>query len=305
MHVMSGARDGADGHFQIRKTGAQLRLLREHSSFAANREDWRRRLRAHELDHRLADRERRMRAQERIPFPGERVLLFGIARDPSGRQQARRLFRERWVVAYQPQGAVVDRLDPPPLARRVPQVLEIAREPRRDLLRRDAQWYRVDHREVRYAAGPERRVDQGGCGPHRMPHDADRLLGRENLQRAVQVRDVLDEMVEAARPDPLRIAVAAEVERDRAPGEQRREQVERAGVVEPAVQEQGHLAFAPLDAVQPEATDVQQSVVHGGERISLTRIAPFATRVGWRTLSSASSWGARLTWKCSTARRRC
>ena len=127
----------------------------------------------------------------------------------------------------------------------------------------------------------------------------------EDGDYTVQVRDVIDEMVEAARPDPLRIAVAAKVERDRATGEQRREQVERAGVVEPAVQEQGHLALAPLDAVEPEAADVQQSVVHGVERISLTRFAPFATGAGWRTLSSASSWGARPTSKCSTARRRC
>jgi 5-(carboxyamino)imidazole ribonucleotide mutase len=44
------------------------------------------------------------------------------------------------------------------------------------------------------------------------------------------------------------------------------------------VQQHGHLSLSALDRVQLQATDVQQAVVHGAERISLTALAPFATR---------------------------
>jgi 5-(carboxyamino)imidazole ribonucleotide mutase len=49
-------------------------------------------------------------------------------------------------------------------------------------------------------------------------------------------------------------------------------------VIEPAVQEHGQLSLSALDGVKLQAADVQQAVVHGGERISLTALAPFATR---------------------------
>ena len=77
-----------------------------------------------------------------------------------------------------------------------------------------------------------------------MPDDAYRFLRREDLERAVQVSDVLDEVIEAARPDPLRITVPAEIHRDGPTGQQGREQVEGAGVIEPAVQQQRELALA-------------------------------------------------------------
>ena len=95
-----------------------------------------------------------------------------------------------------------------------------------------------------------------------MPDDADRFLRREQLHRPVQVRDVLDEVIEAARSHPLRIAVPAEVERHRAARQERREQVERASVIQPAVQEHGHLALAALDAMKLQPADVQEAVVH-------------------------------------------
>jgi len=87
-------------------------------------------------------------------------------------------------------------------ASRVPEVLQVAAEPGGDLLDGDAQRHRIDHREMRDARRPGRGVDQRRSRAHRMPDDADRLLRREQLQHAVQVGDVLDEVVEAARPDP-------------------------------------------------------------------------------------------------------
>ena len=95
-----------------------------------------------------------------------------------------------------------------------------------------------------------------------MPDDADRFLWRKQLQRAVEVRDVLHEVVEAARSHPLRIAVPAEVERHGAAGQQRREQVEGSGMIEPAVQQHGHLALAALETMKLQPADVQEAVVH-------------------------------------------
>jgi hypothetical protein len=69
-------------------------------------------------------------------------------------------------------------------------------------------------------------------------------------------------VVEAAWPYPLRIAVPAEIDRHGAAGQQRREQVEGPGVIEPAVQEHGHLALAALDTMKLQPADVQEAVVH-------------------------------------------
>jgi 5-(carboxyamino)imidazole ribonucleotide mutase len=49
-------------------------------------------------------------------------------------------------------------------------------------------------------------------------------------------------------------------------------------MIEPAVQQEGHFALAALDAVELQAANVQQAVVHGPDRISLTDPPPFATR---------------------------
>src|SRR5207249_8698794 len=165
----------------------------------------------------------------------------------------------------------------------------------------DAQRHRVDHRQMGHSTRPERCIDQCRSRAHRMPDDAYRFLWREDLERAVQVSDVLDEVIEAARPDPLRITVPAEIHRDGPTGQQGREQVEGAGVIEPAVQQQRELALAAFDAVELQATDVEQAVVHGAEANNLTGRAPFATGARWRIPSSASSWAARPTSRCCMA----
>src|SRR5207253_648462 len=71
MDVVAGPGDRLHRHLQMRKAGAQLGFVRERSGLATDDQDRCRRLRADELEHRLADRERRVRTQEGIPFPGE------------------------------------------------------------------------------------------------------------------------------------------------------------------------------------------------------------------------------------------
>jgi len=62
--------------------------------------------------------------------------------------------------------------------------------------------------------------------------------------------------------------VPAEVERHRLAGQERRQKVERAGVIEPAVEQDARLAFSSLHAVQLQSADVEQAMVHGRDRIS-------------------------------------
>ena len=101
-------------------------------------------------------------------------------------------------------------------------------------------------------------IDQSGRRAHRVADDAHGLQRRELLADLVQIGDVLDEMVETAGADPLRIAVAAKVERDRPARNERREQIERMRVVEPAVQQHGRPALTALDCMQFQTSDIEE-----------------------------------------------
>ena len=157
-----------------------------------------------------------------------------------------------------------------------------------DFLAGNGQRHGVDHGQVRDAPGPRGGVDQPHRRTHGVPDDARRRRGRERFQHRVQVRHVLDEMIEAPRAHPLRVAVPAEVERHRAAREQRSKRVEGAGVVEPAVQEQGGLSVSALQRMEREPAHVEQAVVHGRQRNILTARSPFVTRAQWQIRSSAS-----------------
>ena len=236
---------------------------------------------------------RRVRAQERIPLPRQRAVLLRVRRHSAPRDQARRRFRQPRVVAKQALRGVLHRIHTPAAPRRRAQVVQVAGEPRRDFLgwKWSAAWRRSWSGARRARAARRRR-------PAPPPHPwSVRRCARAPRARAPPAprrgppRTRRNDR--SPRAHPLRVAVPAEVERHGAAREQRSKRVEGAGVVEPAVQEQGGLSVSALQRVEREPAHVEQAVVHGRQRNILTARPPFVTRAQWQIRSSASSWAAR------------
>ena len=97
-----------------------------------------------------------------------------------------------------------------------------------------------------------------------MPDEAYATVRSKLAHEAFQIRDVIDEVIEGAGSCPVGIAVSAVVVGERPAFQQGREQVERAAVVEPAVQQEtnGAVRRPPLAHAQRKAADGNAALAH-------------------------------------------